>query len=50
MLCGRRINVKIEILVCKTVVRPSTMYGAETWPVKKMQEKKLDGAEIKMLR
>ena len=27
--------------VYKTVVRPGIMYGAETWAVKKAQEKKL---------
>ena len=26
------------------------LHGAETWPVKKVQEKKLDVAEMKMLR
>ena len=26
------------------------MYGAETWAVKKAQEKKLDVAEMRMLR
>ena len=34
----------------ETVVRPAMMYGAETWAVKKAQEKKLDVAEMKMLR
>ena len=34
----------------KTVVRPAMMYGAETWAVKKAQEKKLDVAEMRMLR
>ena len=33
-----------------TVVRPAMMYGAETWAVKKTQEKKLDVAEMRMLR
>ena len=32
------------------VVRPAMMYGAETWAVKKAQEKKLDVAETRMLR
>ena len=32
------------------VVRPAMMYGAETWAVKKAQEKKLDVAEMRMLR
>ena len=34
----------------KIVVRPAMMYGAETWAVKKAQEKKLDVAEMRMLR
>ena len=36
--------------VYKTFVRPAVMYGAETWAVKKAQEKKLDVAEMRMLR
>ena len=36
--------------VYKTVVRPAMMYGAETWAVKKAQGKKLDVAEMRMLR
>ena len=33
-----------------TVVRPAMMHGAETWAVKKAHEKKLDVAEMRMLR
>ena len=33
---------------CKTC--NTVMYGAETWAVKKAQEKKLDVAEMRMLR
>ena len=36
--------------VYKTVVRPAVMYGAEIWAVKKAQQKKLDVAEMRMLR
>ena len=36
--------------VYKTVVRPAMVYGAETWALKKAQEKKLDVAEMRMLR
>ena len=32
------------------LVRPALMYGAETWAVKKTQEKDLDVAKIRMLR
>ena len=36
--------------VYKTVVRPAMMYDAEMWAVNKVQEKKLDVAEMRMLR
>lgn len=32
------------------VVRPALLYGAETWPIKKAQENKLEVAEMRMLR
>lgn len=50
VLCDRRMNVKIKGKVYRTVVRPALMYGAETWAAKKTQEKKLDVAEMRMLR
>ena len=50
ILCDRRINWRVKGKVYKTVVRPAMMYGAETWAVKKAQEKKFDVAEIRMLR
>ena len=50
ILCDRRIGLKVMGKVYKTVVRPAMMYGAETWAVKKAQEKKLDVAEMRMLR
>ena len=50
ILCDRIISLRIEGKVYKTVVRPAMMYGAETWALKKAQEKKLDVAEIRMLR
>ena len=36
--------------VYRTVVRPALMCGAETWALKKAQEKKLEVAEMRMLR
>ena len=50
ILCDRRISLRVKGKVYKTVVRPAMMYGAKTWAVKKAQEKKLDVAEIWMLR
>ena len=50
MLCDRKIKVKLKRIVYKTVVRPATMCGVETWAVKKEQDKKLDVTEVRMLR
>ena len=50
ILCDRRIRLRVKGKVYKTVVRPAMMYGAETCAAKKAQEKKLDVAEIRMLR
>ena len=50
VLCDRRISLRVKEKVNNTVVRPAMMYGAETWAVTKAQEKKLDVAEMRMLR
>ena len=50
ILCDRRISLRVKGKLYKTVVRPAIMYGAETWTVKKTQEKKLDVAEMRMLK
>ena len=43
-------EVKSKGKVYKTVLRPAMVYGAETWAVKKAHEKKMEVAEMKMLR
>ena len=48
VLCDRRMKIKGKVY--RTVVRPALMYGAETWALKKAQEKKLEVAEMRMLR
>ena len=50
VLCDRRMKVKINGKVCKTIVRPAMVNGAKTWAVKKTHEKKMEVAEMKMLR
>ena len=50
ILCDRRISLRVKGKVYMTVVRPAMMYGAETWAVKKAQEKKLDVVEMRILR
>ena len=50
LLFDRRKSLRVKGKVYKTVVGPAMMYVAETWAVKKAQEKKLDVAEMRMLR
>ena len=50
VLCDWRMNVKIKGNVYRIMVRPALMYGAETWALKKAQVKKLEVAEMRMLR
>ena len=46
----RRMKVKLNGNVYKTLVRPAMVYGADTWAVKKAHEKKMEVAEMKILR
>ena len=46
----RKFSLSITGKVYKSVVRPVMEYGAKTRAVKKAQEKKLDVAEMRMLR
>ena len=50
VLCDRRMKVNIKGKVYKTIVRPAMVNGADTWAVKKAHEKKMEVAEMQMLR
>ena len=50
VLCDRRMPVKLKGKVYKTVVRPAMMYGMEATPIKKVNEKRMNVVEMKMLR
>ena len=50
ILCDRRISFRVKGKIYKRVVRLAMIYGAETWAMKKTQEKKLDVAEMRRLR
>ena len=50
VLCDRRKPVKLKGKVYKTVVRPAMMYGMEAAPIKKVNEKRMNVSEMKMLR
>ncbi|XP_063854555.1 uncharacterized protein LOC135096746 [Scylla paramamosain] len=49
VICDRRVPVRVKGKVHKAVVRPALMYGLEAAPLKKIEERKMDVAEM-MLR
>lgn len=50
VICDKRVPVKLKGKIHKSVVRPAMMYGLEAAPLKRQEERKLDVAEMKMLR
>ena len=50
VICHRRVSARQKGKTYKGVVRPPMLYGAETWPIKKTRENKLEVAEMRMLR
>ena len=50
VLCDRRMPIKLKGKVYKTIVRPAMTYGLETVPLKKSSERKMEVAEMRMLR
>ena len=50
VICDRRVPIRLKGKVHKSVVRPTMTYGLEAAPLKKTEEKRLDVAEMKMLR
>ena len=49
-LCDRRISARLKGKVYKSVVRPALLHSSETWPIKRAQERRMEVAEMRMLR
>ncbi|XP_047477370.1 uncharacterized protein LOC125030994 [Penaeus chinensis] len=50
LLCDRRVPAKLKGRLFKTMVRPAMLYGMEAVAVTKGQERKMEVAEMRMLR
>ena len=50
VLCDKRVPLKLKGKFHKTVIRPAMLYGTETASMKKTKEKRMDVAEMRMLR
>ncbi|XP_042880448.1 uncharacterized protein LOC122258517 [Penaeus japonicus] len=50
VICDRRVPVRVKSKVHTAAVKPALIYGLGAAPLKKVEERKLDVAEMKMLR
>ena len=50
VICDRKVPVRLKGRVHKAVVRPALTYGLEAAPLKKVEGRKLDVTEMRMLR
>ena len=50
LVCDKKVPAKLKGCIHKAVVRPEILYGKETVPLNKSMMKKLDVAEMKMLK
>ena len=50
VLCDKKIPTKLKVLLYKTAIRPTLMYGNELWPLTHRQEERLSATEMRMLR
>ena len=50
VLCDKKVPTKLKVLLYKTSIKPTLMYGCETWPVTQRMEDRMDATEMRMLR
>src|SRR5215469_9296172 len=50
VLCDKRVPLKVKGKFYATVVRPAMTYASECWALRKDQERRLQVAEMRMLR
>ena len=50
MICDKKIPTKLKILIHQTVIRPTSLYGCETWPMSVKYEKRVATTEMKIVQ
>ena len=49
-ICDEKVPAKMKLLTYQTVVRPTLLYGCETWPMSVKDEKRMATTEMRMVR
>ena len=50
VICDKKIPTKLKLLIYQTVIRPTLLYGCETWPMSVKNEKRMATTEMRMVR
>ena len=50
VICDKKIPTKLKLLIYQTVIRPTLLYGCETWPMSVKDEKRTATTEMRMVR
>ena len=50
LICDKKVSARVKGVIYRSVIRPAMIFGSETWPIKKIQERKMEVAEMRMLR
>ena len=50
VICDKKVPTELKILIYQTVIRPTFLYGCETWPMSIKAEKHMATTEMRMVR
>ena len=50
VICDKKIRTTLKLLIYQTVIRPTLLYGCETWPMSVNDEKRMATTEMRMVR
>ena len=50
VICDKKVPTKLKCLIYQTVIRPTLLYGCETWPMSVKHEKCMATTEMRMVR
>ena len=50
VICDKKVPTIMKLLIYQTVIRPTLLYGYETWPMSVKDEKRMATTEMRMVR
>ena len=50
VICDKKVPQKMKLLIYQTVIRPTLLYGCETWPMVAKDETRMERTEMRKVR